>query len=72
MILLQKIVSFLHKPGIEPGTPTWKEGVLPLNYDRSDIHGGVSAAVGVRVKLWLWEGARRRDRFMRSFLRSEG
>ena len=26
--------DLVRSPGIEPGTPTWKEGVLPLNYDR--------------------------------------
>ena len=24
-------------PGIEPGYPAWKAGVLPLNYTRMDI-----------------------------------
>ena len=45
--------DLVRSPGIEPGTPTWKEGVLPLNYDRSDITDLVSAAVGVWVKPWL-------------------
>ena len=42
----------VRSPGIEPGTPTWKEGVLPLNYDRRHWPAELHQPLG-RVKPWL-------------------
>ena len=35
--------------GIEPSTPAWKAGVLPLNYAR--LRGHIKPQVGSSVKL---------------------
>jgi hypothetical protein len=59
----------VRSPRIELGTPTWKEGVLPLNYDRDEYVEEIHHA-RESVKLWVDVGLDMNDFYQGIFTES--
>ena len=63
MFNLKIILDGLHSTGVEPVSPPWKGGILPLNYECSNCVGGFFLRDFTQIKFDLstfWEKVRKK------------